>query len=125
MFSAPPWAGGVGQPVGSGALPMLSQLPHLEYLRLASPQVTDEGLDHLTRLSTLRFLHLIEVNITDTGLQHVARMKQLESFYLDGSQATEEGLTKLIKARPDLHLHLNQQHLDHDPQKHQHSADSE
>ena len=107
------------------SLQLLSQLPRLEYLRLASPQVTDKGLDHLTRLSTLRFLHLIDVNITDRGLQHVAHMKQLESFYLDGSQATDEGLTQLIKARPDLHFHLNQRHLDHDPQKHQHSTESD
>ena len=106
-------------------LKILSELPHLEYLRLASPQVTDQGLSHLTRLSTLRFLHLIEVNLTDTGLEHVARMEQLESFYLDGSQVTEQGLTTLIKARPDLHLHRNQQHLDHDPQKHPHPEECE
>ena len=106
-------------------LQVLSQLPRLEYLRFASPRVTDRGLSHLTRLSTLRFLHLIGVNITDRGLKYVAQMKQLESFYLDGSHATDRGLTTLIQARPDLHLHRDQQHLDHDPNKHRHTEPSE
>ncbi len=98
----------------------LAALPHLELLRLGSPQITDAGLECLARFKRLRFLHLIDVPVTDAGLDHLHGLEQLESLYLDGSQATDEGILRLLAALPKLHFHRDQQHLDRDPKRHEH-----
>lgn len=96
------------------------QLSKLELLRFGSPKVTDAGIESLKQIESLRFLHLIDVPITDAALLHIVQMKNLESFYLDGSRATDDAKGKLVLARPDLHLHFNQQHHDRDPKKETH-----
>lgn len=101
-------------------LAKIGQLSKLELLRFGSPKVSDAGIESLKQIISLRFLHLIDVPITDAALQHISQMKNLESFYLDGSHATDDAIGKLVLARPDLHLHINQQHHDRDPQKHTH-----
>lgn len=101
-------------------LARLKELPLLTLLRFSSPNVTDAGLEHVAELSNLRFLHLLDVPVTDTGLDSVRRIKLLESFYIDGGACTDEGLSCLLKARPGLHLHVNQQHLSGDDAPHQH-----
>ena len=96
------------------------QLSKLELLRFGSPRVTDAGIESLKQLKSLRFLHLIDVPVTDAALQHIRQMKNLESFYLDGSRATDDAKGKLVLARPDLHLHFDQQHHDRDPNRETH-----
>jgi hypothetical protein len=60
---------------------------------------------------------LIGVPITDQGLTHLDSMQQLESLYIDDALVTDEGLERLFRVRPGLHLHINQQHSDRDPNK--------
>ena len=99
----------------------LKSLSHLELLRFHSPHVTDDGLKTLAEASLpLRFLHLIDVPVTDAGLEHLIGITSLESLYIDGGQLSREAIERLYTARPELHIHFNQQHLDIDPQRHEH-----
>ncbi|MFT7641317.1 MAG: hypothetical protein ACI9G1_003064 [Pirellulaceae bacterium] len=102
------------------SLERLQQLKKLELLRFGSPNVTNEGLGHLCNYANLRFLHLINSPIGDAGLAHVSKIPKLESFYLDGGNATNEGLVKLYESTPKLHIHVDQKHLDSDPNAHKH-----
>jgi hypothetical protein len=45
----------------------------LETLFLSSPQITDEGLEHLTALTDLKFLILGRSQVTDKGVQKLER----------------------------------------------------
>jgi hypothetical protein len=47
-------------------------------------------------------------------------MPNLQSLYLDDSLVTETGWEWLFEEVPNLHVHVNQQHHDRDPQAHQH-----
>jgi hypothetical protein len=96
-------------------LAALGRLPELDSLRLGSPRVTDDGLPAIVAVSTLQRLHLIDVPITDRGLKMLAHMRQLESLYLDGATFSNEAIDELFQARPNLHVHFNQQHHDRDP----------
>lgn len=90
----------------------------LEQLRLASPRITDDGLKPLARLKKLRHLHLIGAPLTDEGLAHLQTLSQLDSLYLDGISATDEGIEKLIKALPQVHVHIDGGHHRGDAQGH-------
>lgn len=100
------------------ALKMLANLPKLELLRFSSKQVTDAGIRYLENSKSLRALHLIRVPITDRSVDSFCRIKTLESLYLDGSSLTDEGFSQILQQRPDLHLHVDQVHLDYDPNRH-------
>ncbi|HUE71963.1 MAG TPA: hypothetical protein VMP01_13840 [Pirellulaceae bacterium] len=98
-------------------LRLLANAPRLSQLRLGSPQITDDGLKSLGDFPALQQLHLIDAPITDEGLETIAALAKLESLYLDGSRVTDAGLDRLFRARPDLHVHINQQHHDRDPRR--------
>lgn len=104
-------------------LASLATCERLDLLRFGSPHVTDAGIEHIANIKSLRFLHLIDVPITDAGLEPLKSMTQLESLYIDGGNATVEGLSALITARPHLHFHQDQQHLDSDPRRSDHRHD--
>jgi hypothetical protein len=74
----------------------------------------------IARWPAIRMLHLIDVPITDQGLAELAKIERLQSLYVDGGEMTDAGWDALFKGRPRLHVHVNQQHLDRDPNKHQH-----
>src|SRR5262249_20200414 len=99
------------------ALAHLKQLPELVQFRFGSPRVTDAGMKMLGELPGLKQLHLIDVPITDAGLRELAQMKRLESLYIDGGHFSDQALDEFFRQRPDLHIHLNQQHHDRDPHK--------
>jgi Leucine-rich repeat (LRR) protein len=101
-------------------LTWLKELPQLEQLRFGSPHVTDAGMQTLAELPSLKRLHLIDVPITDAGLARLAGIQQLESLYIDGSNISDSAFDDLFRRRPTLHVHLNQRHHDHDPNKHTH-----
>jgi hypothetical protein len=105
-------------------LATLTRLPHLELLRFGSPHVTDAGLIHLQALPRLRFLHLIAVPLTDMGLAQIGQFERLESCYLDDIILSDAAVEALIAARPQLHLHLDQEHHDRDPRRDHHPADT-
>ena len=98
----------------------LAQHPEIKLLRIGGPRLTDDALQHIAKMPSLLFLHLIRVPITDDALPALYPKSSLQSLYLDDSQATEQGLLKLIEHLPQLHLHINQGHLDRDPNWHPH-----
>ena len=100
------------------AMPTLAKMPNLELLRFSSEKVTDEGIQFLAKAKSLRALHLIRLGVSDQIVPSICAIKPLETFYVDGSKMTDEGYSKLIEKRPDLHLHVDQVHLDYDPRKH-------
>jgi hypothetical protein len=101
-------------------LALLAELPELEMLRFGSPRVTDEGIKSLTGFPAVRQLHLIDVPITDAGLAELAKSNRFQSLYIDGGQITDDGWDDLFRRRPKLHVHVNQEHHDRDPNKHPH-----
>jgi len=102
------------------ALTYLKDLPELEQLRFGSAHVTDAGMKTIREYAALKRLHLIHVPITDAGLLDLAAIEQLESLYIDGGDISDAAFDDLFKRRPDLHIHLNQRHHDHDPHQHPH-----
>lgn len=100
----------------------LLRLPDLQLLRFSSPHVDDRGIQKLSNSKSLRALHLIRVKVTDRSVEALCAIKSLESLYLDGCQLTDDGYSKIIKLRPDIHLHVDQVHLDYDPNKHEHRS---
>jgi hypothetical protein len=101
-------------------LAQLKELPMLLQLRFGSPRVTDAGVAGLAEFPALLRLHLIDVPIGDEGLRALAKMEQLESLYIDGGNISDEAVEELFRARPKLHVHLNQEHHDRDPHRHAH-----
>ena len=101
-------------------LQQLKSLPNLVQLRFGSPHVTDAGMTTLAELPALRRLHLIDVPITDEGLRVLATIDQLESLYIDGAALSDSAYDTLFRQRPNLHVHINQQHHDRDPHSHAH-----
>jgi len=102
----------------NSGLERLKALPQLVQLRFHSAAVTDAGMITLAVLPSLARLHLIDVPITDAGLKTLVGMRRLESLYIDGGEFSNAAIDELFRARPDLHVHLNQQHHDRDPNKH-------
>jgi hypothetical protein len=105
---------------GDDALVHLKSLPYLESFRFGSSQVSDAGMQTLRELPALKRLHLIDVPITDVGLADLAKIEQLESLYIDGAQLSDGAFDELFRQRPGLHVHINQEHHDRDPQAHKH-----
>lgn len=105
-------------------LQQLLGLPRLKQLRFSSSSVTEQGLLHLSDAPTLRWLHLFDVPMTDRVLAEIAKLEQLESLYIDHPQADPEeldvALEKFYASRPNVHVHVNQQHRDLDPNRHKH-----
>lgn len=101
-------------------LKRLATHPHIQLLRLRSPRVTDVSMASVAAMKHLAFLHFIEIPITDAGLEAFYNADDLQSLYLDKSQTTEEGLSALLMHQPSLHLHVDQLHLESDPNKDKH-----
>jgi len=98
----------------------LATLPELVQLRMSSPRLTPAGLAKLEAFPALLRLHLIDVPVTDAGLAIFEKLPRLESLYLDGANVSDAALERLFRARPELHVHLNQSHHDRDPHRHPH-----
>jgi hypothetical protein len=101
-------------------LAKLAQLKHLEQLRLTSPRLTDADLAVLRDFPAVKRIHLIDVPITDKGLKVFHDMPQLESLYIDGGSVSDRAYEALFHANPKIHVHVDQQHHDRDPQRHEH-----
>ncbi len=90
----------------------LAELPNLRNLRLGGKQLTSETADAVATIHSLRQVHLIDVPVDDRGLKLIASLPKLQSLYLDDSRVTPRGWDWLFDRFPDLHVHVNQQHLD-------------
>ena len=98
----------------------LSTHPNIQLLRIGGKRLSNTSLDSIATMSSLTFLHLINVPIDDQGLSALYGAQHLQSLYLDDTDVTDVGLVKLIEQLPKLHLHINQNHIDRDPNKHEH-----
>jgi hypothetical protein len=101
-------------------LARLREMPDLDFLRFSSPHVTDVGIESLLTFPSLQRLHLIDVPITDASLAKLAEIEGLQSLYIDGGNISDAAWDDLFRRRPKLHVHINQQHHDRDPNKHAH-----
>lgn len=85
-----------------GVAALITHLPHLQVMGLASTQVGDtvirRGLVHCPQLLKL---NLSRTRITDHGLKFLCRM-QLSQVNLDGTGVTLVGIANLISACPHL-----------------------
>ncbi len=104
----------------SAGVAQLQNLKSLRQLRLGSKRLGNDVCNEIAKLKGLRGIHLIGVPVTDEGLETLAQMPYLESLYLDDSGVTEAGWERLFRDHPDLHVHINQQHHDRDPKRHNH-----
>ena len=93
---------------------------HLQQIRLGGAAINDEACTALQDLADLRYVHLIAPGITEKGVQALALLPKLQSLYIDECDLPEEVWDELLKQRPDIHFHLDQEHLDRDPGKHPH-----
>ncbi len=107
-----------GTTVSAAAIGRLAELPKLRQLRL---QVAGGGSEYATsvgQLTNLRAVHLIGIAIDDHSLRPVVELPHLESLYIDDGEVTDQGWIWLFEQKPHLHVHIDQQHHDRDPQKH-------
>lgn len=98
----------------------LAQHPNLQQLRLGGPGINDDAVEAMQLLPELRYVHIIGPRLTEKGVQALALIPKLQSLYVDDCDLPEEAWDELLKQRPDIHFHLDQQHLDRDPGKHPH-----
>ena len=99
---------------------LLSSHSNIQLLRIGGKRLSNKSLKSIANMPSLSFLHLIGVPVDDQGLPALYALQQLQSLYLDDTEVTEEGLVKLLRKLPHLHLHINQSHIDRDPNKHEH-----
>ena len=98
----------------------LAEIPKLRQLRIGSDRLGNEVSRAVASIDTLRGIHLIGVPVTDEGVKTIARLPHLESLYLDDSAVTDAGWQWVLENAPQLHVHIDQQHHDRDPQAHPH-----
>ena len=103
-----------------GGIEALSAHPSIQLLRMGGKRLSNKSLESLAAMPSLSFLHLISVPIDNHGLPSLYGMQDLQSLYLDDSNVTDVGLVELLEQLPRLHLHINQNHIDRDPNKHDH-----
>jgi len=98
--------------LSADGLRYLQDLPNLELLRLGGQRIDARAVAELVRLPELQSLHLINPALTDPSLISLAQAPKLTSLYLDDCPLSPEAWNELKKARPDLHIHLDQPHPD-------------
>lgn len=94
----------------------LKSLASLRQLRIGSPKLDGKNTANaLASLESLRAVHLIQVPLDDADLGVLSQLKGLTSLYIDGSKISDAGWGAFYAARPDVHVHVDQKHLDFDP----------
>jgi Leucine-rich repeat (LRR) protein len=76
-------------------LAVLADLPHLRYLSLAGPAVTDASVSYAKQLKSLDCLKFIDSNVTDAGLSGISELTNLEILILSGTPITDAGISHL------------------------------
>jgi hypothetical protein len=104
----------------ASGLKLLAGHPNLRQLRISGTLVNDDACQLFNELPELRFLHLIGPKITAVGIEHLTKIEKLQSLYIDDCPAPDAAWEVFFKSRPDVHVHLDQHHLDRDPAKHAH-----
>lgn len=111
--------------ITAAGIKSLAGHPNLQQLRLGGPGIDDEACDAMQMLPELRYVHIIGPQLTEKGIQALALIPKLQSLYVDQCDLPEEAWDELLKQRPDVHFHLDQQHLDRDPAKHPHTGSTQ
>jgi hypothetical protein len=101
----------------------LAALSELRNLRLGGQKLDSATAESIALIMSLRNVHLIEVPIDDEGLRQIASLPKLQSLYLDDSDVTQAGWDWLFETHPDLHVHVNQRHVDRNHSNHGEHAD--
>lgn len=96
----------------------LATAANLQHLRLGSAGLGEDAAAAIAKLRSLRGLHLIGVPIDDQGIKLIATLPELRTLYLDDAAVTDVGWSWLFAEQPNIHVHVNQHHLDRDPQAH-------
>jgi hypothetical protein len=94
--------------------------PTLIQLRVAGAGIDDACCDVIAQLPALRYLHLIAPTITGSGLLQLAAAPQLQSLYIDACELPAEAWEAFFRRAPGVHVHVDQTHLDLDPNRHRH-----
>ncbi len=94
--------------------------PVLIQLRVAGSGIDDACCALIAQMPALRYLHLIAPSITASGLQQLAAAPQLQSLYIDGCELPAEAWEAFFRRAPAVHVHVDQVHLDLDPNRHAH-----
>ncbi|HBE71912.1 MAG TPA: hypothetical protein DDW52_27535 [Planctomycetaceae bacterium] len=98
----------------------LKRLPNLTNLRLGGEQIDDVAVIAISQLPRLKSLHLIGPSLTAEGLKPLAFAPRLASLYIDDCDLPDRAWEELFSAKPNLHVHIDQQHHDRDPKHHEH-----
>lgn len=99
-------------------LEALAALPSLRTLRLGGPNLAGADVARaIAKLPKLESLHLVDVAIGDEGLDALAATATLRNLYLDGAGVSDAAWERYCKARPDVHVHVDQAHHDRDPRR--------
>lgn len=76
-------------------LPLLTELPRVQFVDLTGTGITDAGLATLADMPRLRRLRLDATGVTDAGLVHIRKMKNLELLAVNDTKITKSGLKQL------------------------------
>lgn len=98
----------------------MTMLKNLQQLRIGGKQINDQAASEIAKLPSLRSLHLIGPNLTDAALDKLAKAPKLTSFYLDDCELSSAAWQRLFDAKPNIHVHVDQNHHDRDPNAHSH-----
>jgi internalin A len=78
----------------AAALPYIRDLPHIRFLSLEAPCVTNADLEYLEGLHELELLSLND-EVTDAGMKHLKGLSSLGELYLGGTRISDAGLAEL------------------------------
>ena len=97
----------IGGQASDQDMTFVRNLAELQGLLVASPYVTDTGIDHLNGLRRLEWLTLEHTSISDAGLAQLSELHGLQSLVLCHTRVTDHGM-----AYVGLLHRLNVLHLD-------------
>jgi Leucine-rich repeat (LRR) protein len=96
----------------------IKRLPKLVQLRLGASKIDDRACEVISQFPKLQSLHLIGPKLSDSALEHLATAPELASLYIDDCKLSDEAWKLLFSVKPQLHVHIDQQHHDRDPNTH-------
>lgn len=94
-----------------------SKLSNLQSINLFTSNIDDEGLKHLVGLKYLRRLPMGRTNLTDKGIETLSKMEGLEYIGLRGNKITDAGLPPLKKLKELRGLYLGETQVTDDGMK--------
>lgn len=69
--------------------------PQITHAWIATPQVTDDDLDHLKYIRSIRFISITAMNVTDAGLRHLSALPNLRTVCVRGLKGNGAGFRYL------------------------------